>query len=56
LKEVSQLVEIPKKHTVYRGTPIAIATITDQRKESQQFIQFLISSQGHAIFKKWGWE
>ncbi|MGV3685036.1 MAG: substrate-binding domain-containing protein [Daejeonella sp.] len=56
LKEVSQLIEIPKKQTVYRGTPIAITTISDQKSEAWQFIQFLLSSEGHAIFKKWGWE
>ena len=56
LKDVSQLVKIPAEQTVYRGTPIAITTISDQKKEAQLFIQFLISDRGHAIFKKWGWE
>lgn len=56
LKDVSELVKIPASQTVYRGTPIAISTITDQKKESQQFIQFLLSNEGSSIFKKWGWE
>ncbi|WP_411274731.1 substrate-binding domain-containing protein [Daejeonella sp.] len=56
LKDVSELVEIPKKQTVYRGTPIAITTISNQKPEARQFIQFLLSAEGHAIFKKWGWE
>ncbi|GAC1427728.1 MAG: AcfC family putative adhesin [Flavisolibacter sp.] len=56
LKNVSQLVKLPVNQTVYRGTPIAITTITNKRKKAQQFIHFLLSSEGHAIFKKWGWE
>lgn len=56
LKDVSQLVKIPAGQTVYRGTPVAITTISNQKKEAQQFIRFLLSEEGHAIFKKWGWE
>ena len=56
LKDVSQLVKIPEFQTVYRGTPVAITTISNQKKEAQQFIQFLLSNKGHSIFKKWGWE
>ena len=56
LKDVSQLIKIPVAQTVYRGTPIAITTITNQKKEAQQFIRFLLSSTAHTIFKKWGWE
>jgi len=51
LKEVSQLVTIPPSQTVYRGTPIAITTITNKKNEGQKFIQFLLSNDGHAIFK-----
>jgi accessory colonization factor AcfC len=56
LKDVSQLVKIRESQTVYRGTPIAITNITNQKKEARQFIQFLLSNEGHLIFKKWGWE
>lgn len=56
LKDVSQLVKIPPAQTVYRGTPVAITTITNQKKEAQQFIRFMLSDEGHVIFKKWGWE
>jgi len=56
LKDVSQLIKIPVDQTVYRGTPIAITAITNKKDKAQQFIQFLLSNEGHAIFKKWGWE
>lgn len=56
LKDVSQLIKIPVDQTVYRGTPIAITAITNKKDKAQQFIRFLLSNEGHAIFKKWGWE
>jgi len=56
LKDVSQLIKIPVAQTVYRGTPIAITAITNKKDKAQQFIRFLLSNEGHAIFKKWGWE
>lgn len=56
LKEVTDLVKIPKKQTVYRGTPVAISAITDQKKTAAAFIAFMKSGQGHLVFKKWGWE
>jgi accessory colonization factor AcfC len=56
LKDVAQLVEIPAAQTVYRGTPIAITQLTNQRKDAEQFIQFLLSDERHSIFKKWGWQ
>jgi accessory colonization factor AcfC len=56
LKDVSQLVKIPAEQTVLRGTPIATTTITNQKKEAQQFIHFLLSDQSHSIFQKWSWE
>lgn len=56
LKEVAHLVKIPAKQTVYRGTPIAITSITNQKKDAEKFIQYLLTDKCHAVFKKWGWE
>ena len=56
LKDVAQLVKIPAAQTVYRGTPIAITTITNQKKDAEKFIKYLLTNEGHAVFKKWGWE
>jgi accessory colonization factor AcfC len=56
LKGISQLVKIPAGQTVYRGTPIAITTITDQKNEAQKFIIYLLSPEAHKVFIKWGWE
>ncbi len=56
LKDVTNLVKIPKKQTVYRGTPIAISAITDQKQLASAFISFMKSTAGHTVFQKWGWE
>ncbi len=56
LKDVTTLVKIPKGETVYRGTPIAATTITDQKSEALKFIGFLRTKQAHDVFVKWGWE
>lgn len=56
LPDVTDLVQIPKKQTVYRGTPIAISALTDQKEVASDFISFMKSPAGHAVFKKWGWE
>ncbi|MDP3183012.1 MAG: substrate-binding domain-containing protein [Desulfobaccales bacterium] len=55
LEDLTDLVEIPKARKLYRGTPIAITTITKQRDLAQQFIAFLRTDPAHAVFKKWGW-
>lgn len=56
LKDVAQLITIPAAQTVYRGTPIAITAITNQKQDAEKFIHFLLTNEGHAVFKKWGWE
>jgi accessory colonization factor AcfC len=55
LKEVTDLVRLPRAQRLYRGTPIAITTISKQRDLAQQFIDFLKTPAAHAVFQKWGW-
>ena len=52
LKDVAQLIKIPATQTVYRGTPIAVTAITNQKQDAEKFIQFLLTKEGHAVFKK----
>jgi accessory colonization factor AcfC len=56
LKDVTTLVPIPPAQTVYRGTPIAVTTITNQKSLSLRFIKYLQSAEAHQVFVKWGWE
>jgi accessory colonization factor AcfC len=55
LKEITDLVRLPRAQRLYRGTPIAITTISKQRDLAQQFIDFLKTPAVHAVFQKWGW-
>ena len=56
LKDATALIKIPPAQTVYRGTPIAVTTITDQKADALKFIKFLQTKEAHNIFIKWGWE
>ncbi len=56
LKAITQIVELPNSLRLYRGTPVALATNSKHGTQAKQFVQFLQSAAGHAIFKKWGWE
>ncbi|MGG4456040.1 extracellular solute-binding protein [Brevibacillus porteri] len=56
LQDVTDLVELPENEKLYRGTPIALTKITDQKKEAQQFIDYLRTEESHQIFQKWGWK
>ncbi|SDE84604.1 accessory colonization factor AcfC [Bhargavaea beijingensis] len=56
LKDVTDLVELPEEEKLYRGTPIAIAADSDQKKDAKQFIEFLKTDPSHQVFQKWGWK
>ncbi|MCJ8007759.1 extracellular solute-binding protein [Lederbergia wuyishanensis] len=56
LKDVTELVELPEAEKLYRGTPIALTTNTDNKKEAQQFIDHLKTDESHLVFQKWGWK
>ena len=56
LKAITQVVELPLALRLYRGTPVALTANTKHRREAEQFVQFLRTDAGHAIFKKLGWE
>jgi accessory colonization factor AcfC len=55
LKDLTDLVRLPQAQRLYRGTPIALTTISKQRDLAQQFIDFLKTEQAHKVFQKWGW-
>ncbi len=56
LKDITQVVKIPNSINVYRGTPIALTTRSTQKQLAAAFITFMQTTEGHAIFKKWGWK
>ncbi|MGI4743178.1 MULTISPECIES: substrate-binding domain-containing protein [Hymenobacter] len=52
----SALVRLPRAQRVHRGTPIALTQRTTQAATARQFVAFLKSAEGHAIFRRNGWE
>ncbi|WP_198172999.1 substrate-binding domain-containing protein [Hymenobacter ginkgonis] len=52
----SALVRLPRAQRVSRGTPIALTQRTTQAATARQFVAFLKSAEGHAIFRRNGWE
>jgi accessory colonization factor AcfC len=56
LKEITQAVKLPQVINAYRGTPVALTMGSQHKNKATQFIGFMQTGKGHAIFKKWGWE
>lgn len=56
LKDLTDLARLPEKQKLYRGTPIAVTTISKNKELAKQFIDFLKTEQCHKVFQKWGWK
>jgi len=55
-KELADLVEVERPWRIYRSTDIVLTKKGRNNPKAQQFIQFLQSDAGRAIFTKWGWQ
>ncbi|WP_263282011.1 extracellular solute-binding protein [Peribacillus butanolivorans] len=56
LSDVTELVQLPEEDKLYRGTPVSITSTTNNKKEAEQFINYLKSDASHQVFQKWGWK
>ena len=56
LKDVTDLVKLSESEKLYRGTPIAVTSISSNRILALEFIEYLKSEPAHAVFQKWGWK
>jgi len=56
LKELTDLVRVPEKERLYRGTPIALTKRTTQQSLAREFIRFLKTDEAHRVFQRWGWD
>lgn len=52
---LADVVPIEKEYVIYRDTGIVVIKKGDQSTAAQQFMLFLKSPDGAAIFQKWGW-
>ena len=52
---LADVVPIEKNYVIYRDTGVVITKKGEQVPAAKQFLDFLKSPDGAAIFKKWGW-
>jgi accessory colonization factor AcfC len=43
------------RYAIFRDTGVALTKRGQTKSEAKQFVAFLISAEGAAIFRKWGW-
>lgn len=56
LKDTTDLVRLPLRDRLYRGTPIALTKISKNRAQAAAFVAYLQSPAAHRVFQKWGWK
>lgn len=52
---LADVVPIEKDYVIYRDTGIVVTKKGEQNPAAKQFLDFLKSADGAAVFKKWGW-
>ena len=52
---LADLVEVEPEHRIYRDTGVALTRRGQVNAAAKEFIAFLQSPEGAAIFRKWGW-
>lgn len=55
LREITELVQLSEKYTVYRGTPVALTKQVNDKLLAEKFIKYLKSPEARKIFEDWGW-
>ncbi len=53
--KLADLVQVSKDYVVYRSSGAALTKKGKQRPVAPEFLDFLRSKEGAAIFRKWGW-
>ncbi len=56
MRDDTDVVELPKGDRLYRGTPVAVTSRSQNRREALDFVAFLKSEECHALFRQAGWE
>lgn len=52
---IADLIEVEPEYRIYRDTGIGLTLRGQEKSVAKAFITFLQSSEGAAIFRKWGW-
>jgi accessory colonization factor AcfC len=54
--KLADVVPIEERYAIYRGAGIALTKQGSAKAEVQAFVDFLLSPEGAAIFRRWGWK
>lgn len=52
---LAEVVKIERDYAIYRDTNVVLTTQGKTRAPAREFVDFLASEAGEAIFRKWGW-
>lgn len=55
-RELADVVRIEPRYAIYRDAGIALTQRGAPKPEAKAFIDFLLSREGAAIFRRWGWK
>jgi accessory colonization factor AcfC len=53
--KVAEMIAVEPEYRIYRDIAIALTKEGKSKPEAGEFVKFLASPEGEAIFKKWGW-
>lgn len=53
--DLAEVVKIERDYAIYRDTNVVLTTQGKTRAAAREFVDFLASDAGAAIFRKWGW-
>ena len=53
--DLAELVPIEENLRIYRDTGVVVTKRGDKEPQARAFVEFLKSTEGQAIFSKWGW-
>jgi hypothetical protein len=51
-----EVIKLPKEQQVLRGTCVGMLSFAKQPKSAKQFMDFLVSAESRAFYRKYGWE
>ncbi len=55
-RELADVVRIDPAHAIYRDAGVALTHYGTSKPAAHAFIDFLLSTEGAAIFRRWGWK
>jgi accessory colonization factor AcfC len=55
-RDLADVVRIEPRYAIYRDSGIALTRQGQAKPQAKAFVDFLLSPEGRAIFRRWGWK